>query len=182
MVSWLSSTTYIDLVVALFLVATLLAFLRWRETRQIVWLLATGFLGGAAVGTKLTALFGLPVIAFLLVMDLLRTPQLSAWSKVKALAGCALATSLVAAPYFLIVYIFTGNPFFPLLNGIFTSGSFRPSANFDPAAVAEFGLGYSPLVFLKLPFVFTFQSQRFGQACRRVRWELPSHSCPLGCC
>ena len=134
LVSWLSSTTYNDLVVALFLVATLLAFLRWRETRQIVWLLATGFLGGAAVGTKLTALFGLPVIGFLLVMDLLRTPQLSAWSKVKALAGCALAASLVAAPYFLIVYVFTGNPFFPLLNGVFTTGSFSPAANLSTAS------------------------------------------------
>ena len=162
LVSWLSSTTYIDLVVALFLVATLLAFLRWRETRQIVWLLATGFLGGAAVGTKLTALFGLPVIAFLLLMDLLRTPELSAGSKVKALAGCALAASLVAAPYFLIVYIFTGNPFFPLLNGVFTTGSFRAAANLN-ADAGKFSLGYSPLVFLKLPFVFTFQSQRFGE-------------------
>ena len=162
LVSWLSSTTDNDLVVALFLVATLLAFLRWRETRQLVWVLATGFLGGAAVGAKLTAFFGLPVIAFLLVWDILRAPQLSTWSKVKGLVACALAAFLTAGPYFLIPYVFTGNPFFPLLTGIFTSGSVSAGANLG--AASRFNMGYSPLVFLKLPFLFAFEGQRFGEA------------------
>jgi 4-amino-4-deoxy-L-arabinose transferase-like glycosyltransferase len=179
LVSWLSSTTYIDLVVALFLVATLLAFLRWRETWQIVWLLATAFLGGTAVGAKLIALFGLPVIAFLLVMDLLRTPGISVSSKVKALAGCALAAFLVAAPYFLIVYIFTGNPIFPFLNGIFTTGSFSPAANLSGDA-SDYSLGYSPLVFLKLPFMVTFQSHRFGEGLSAGALGIALPLLPLG--
>lgn len=162
LVSWLSVTTYVDLIVAMFLVATLLAFLQWRGTRQIIWLWATGFLAGAAAGAKLNALFGLPVIAIVLVWDLLRHRHLSGWSKVKGLAGCTLAASLVAVPYFLIVYIFTGNPFFPLLNGIFSRGSFRFVENLNSDA-SRFGLDYSLLGLLRLPFVLTFNTQRLGQ-------------------
>lgn len=163
LVSWLSSSTYIDLIVAMFLLATILAFLQWRGTRQIVWLWATGFLGGAAVGAKLNAAFGLPVIAILLVWELLRTRDLAVWSKVKGFAGCTLAAFLVAGPYFLINYVFTGNPFFPLLNGIFSRGSFQLAANINTDA-AKFSLGHSPLALLRFPFVLTFDRQHYGQS------------------
>jgi hypothetical protein len=164
LVSWLSSTTYVDLVVALFLVVALLAMFRWRENRQLAWMLATGGLAGAALGAKMNALFGLPVITLLPVKDLLFSCRLPAWSKLKNLVGYALVAALVAAPYFLISFSFTGNPFFPLLHGFFTTGSFNPALNLDPTVLTSFGLGYSPLVFLKLPFLLTFESDRFGQS------------------
>lgn len=162
LVGWLLSTTYVDLVIALFLVATVLAFLRWRETRQMIWLWATGFLGGAAVGAKLNALFGLPVIVVVLLWDLLRSRHLSSWMKVKGLAGCTLAASFASVPYFLIVYVFTGNPFFPLLNGVFRS-PLGPAENLNSNA-SSFSLGASPLALLRLPFALTFESERFGEA------------------
>jgi 4-amino-4-deoxy-L-arabinose transferase-like glycosyltransferase len=162
LVSWLSDTTYIDLVVAMFLLATLLAFLRWRETRQMIWLCATGFLGGAAVGAKLNALFGLPVIVAVLLWDLLRSRHLSWRMKVKGLAGCTIAASFVSLPYFLMVYLFTGNPFSPLLNGVFR-GSLAFAENLNSNA-SSFSLGVSPLALLHLPFALTFESERFGEA------------------
>jgi len=162
LVSWLSGTTYIDLVVAMFLLTTLLAFFRWRATRQMVWLCATGLLAGAAVGAKLNALFGLPVIVVVLLWDLLRSRQLSSWMKVKGLAGCTLAASIVSVPYFINVYLFTGNPFFPLLNGIFRS-QFAAAENLNSNA-SSFSMGVSPLALLHLPFALTFATERFGEA------------------
>src|SRR5207249_2648435 len=102
LVSWLSSCTYIDLIVGMFVVTTLLAFLRWRDTNQFVWLIATGFLAGAAVGAKLTALFGLPIIGTLFVWELLRNRWLSGWIKMKNLAAFTLSASVVCVPYFVI--------------------------------------------------------------------------------
>jgi hypothetical protein len=180
LVSWLSGNTYTDLPVALFLLATLLAFLRWRETRQIAWLLATGFLGGAAVSTKLTALFGLPVIGLLVAIDLLVTPQLSASSKVRAMAGCALAASLVAAPYFLIAYTFFRNPFFPLLNGLVFGTSLDPALNLN-GDLGSFSLGYSPLVFLRLPFASTFDGQDLGRGTAAGGLGISLAVLPLAC-
>jgi dolichyl-phosphate-mannose-protein mannosyltransferase len=161
LVSWLSSTTYIDLVVAMFMVAMILAFVRWTATRENPWLWLTGLLGGAAVGSKLNAAFALPVVVVVLLWTLHKARHLAPSTKVKGLVGAALAACIVAGPYFFIEYIRTGNPFFPLLNGMFSAGSFRAAANLNSDAW-KFSLGSSPLALLRFPWVVTFDSQRLG--------------------
>jgi len=51
-VSWISTTAYLDTTITMFLLAALLAFFRWQEERAIGWLRAAGLLTGAAIAAK----------------------------------------------------------------------------------------------------------------------------------
>ncbi len=162
LVSWLSTTTYIDATVTMFLLSTLIAFFRWREDRQMGWLWASGLLMGAAIAAKQNALLGLPVIGLILLWDLIRSRQPAA-ERLKGLVGYILGVGLVAAPGFAVAYALTGNPFFPLpvLNTIFTSPAGPAISLISNAHL--FGIGTSPTALLKLPFAFTFETHRFGE-------------------
>src|SRR5207245_3869195 len=102
----------------------------------------------------------LPVMVAWLVWCVLRNRRLSGRMKVKNLAAFALLALVVCGPYFVIAYAFTGNPFFPMFHGIFSSGSFKASANL--VADARYKLDSSLLAPMRLPFVLMFENQRFG--------------------
>lgn len=163
LVSWLSTTAFIDAPVTMFLVSTTLVFFQWRETRQNGLLWATGLLTGASIAAKLNTLLGLPVIGLVLLWDVIRShdPQPK---KLKGLAGYILAVCLVAGPGFALCYILTGNPFFPLpiVSKLFKNST-GPAVTLISNA-NSFGRGTSPLALLKFPYAFTFETQQFGEA------------------
>jgi 4-amino-4-deoxy-L-arabinose transferase-like glycosyltransferase len=162
LVGWLSSTAYVDLPVALFFLTSLAALLRWATTRHTGWLLASGLLAGAALGTKLTALTAAAALVAALLFFLARDAETPLPRKAGTLAAYLATLGLVAAPWYLIVLVFTGNPFFPLFNGIFRSPGWDPvNTNLNAGL---FGIGTSPGSLVKLPFALTFRSGRFGEA------------------
>ena len=167
LVSWLSTTVYIELATAMFLSAALLSFLRWRDESRTGWLWASGLLIGAAIGAKLTALLGVPVIVLALFRDLLGKRFLRR-SKWKLAAGFILAVTPLSIPWYAIRYVFTGNPFFPVMSHLF-EGSRPAPADFTAAALLGpgFGTGTSARSLLELPFRFTFDTGRFGEALPR---------------
>src|SRR5262245_53336497 len=59
-VGWLSGTAYVDNGLALFLTATVLAFLYWQESGNRVWLGITAVLIGSSAGIKLQAMYVVP--------------------------------------------------------------------------------------------------------------------------
>jgi dolichyl-phosphate-mannose-protein mannosyltransferase len=162
LVSWLSSTAYVDGVVTMFLLSSLVAFVRWRENHRMGWLWASGLLTGAALATKLNALLGLPVIGLILLWDLIRSRQ-PALERLKGMLGYLVAIAFFSAPGFALAYALTGNPFHPLpvlkrfLGKSADSGvSLISNAN-------DFGVGTSPDALLNLPFALTFETRRFGE-------------------
>ncbi|HYJ85600.1 MAG TPA: glycosyltransferase family 39 protein, partial [Pyrinomonadaceae bacterium] len=165
LVSWLAVNTYIDEVVGMFLATALVALLRWRITKQNGWLWTCGILTGAAAASKLTAFMGFPIIGLVVLWDLFRIRGLSLISKLKALAGFLLIAFLISAPWFYKVFMATGNPFFPLLNGLFKS-PFGSLTNFNSNAHL-FSLGPSKWSILYMPFSFTFETAHFGEAIPR---------------
>jgi 4-amino-4-deoxy-L-arabinose transferase-like glycosyltransferase len=113
LVIWLSSTAYVDAMVAMFLFSTLFAFFRWREDRQRGWLWATGLLTGAAIAAKMNAVLGLPVVGSLILWDLIRSHD-PARERINALLGYSVGIVLVAAPGIAVAWALSGNPFYPL--------------------------------------------------------------------
>jgi hypothetical protein len=164
-VSWLATTAYVDLTVALMLLTSLLALLRWRQSRRTGWVLVAGLLAGAAVGAKMNAFFGLPVMGAMLVWDLWRADRATRPARARAVAVYAAGALLVAAPWYALAYAFTGNPLFPLLNSVFKS-PLMPLITWSPSA-AHFGVGASPRALLTLPLSVTFDTRRFDETLPR---------------
>jgi hypothetical protein len=157
-VSWLSGTAYIDNAVAMLLTATAIAFLSWYRTKeQVNWLYVAALFAGATIAAKVNAAFALPVLFGVAVWHLRTKPR--------ALAVCAALFLLVALPWFSLTYVWTGNPVFPLLNGVFKS----PSWSIDNRVMDanNYGIGTSPRALLRLPFNLTWDSGKFGTATAR---------------
>ena len=162
LVIWLASTAYVDLAATMFLLGSVLALLRAQDSKTVGWGWAGGFLLGAAVGTKLTAIVALPALAGLIVTTPWRAPGACARARLKASGACALGALVFASPWYAVIYALTGNPFFPMLNGIFKSPGWPPVNSRLNADM--FGIGTSPAAMLALPFVLTFDTRKFGEA------------------
>jgi Dolichyl-phosphate-mannose-protein mannosyltransferase len=164
LVSWGTGTAYNDNAVAQFVTASLVAFLLWYRSQISGWIIVSGLLAGGAIAIKLNAVYAvIPLgIALLVIVGSRRIP---AGRRFRTVASFAIVVFLVAAPWYLVVYILTGNPVFPLMNGIFRS-PFWPLNNTLMNA-AEFGIGNSPAALLRLPFRVTFDTIRFGEVLPR---------------
>jgi hypothetical protein len=127
----LSSTAYIDLGVLFFSTASLLLLVKWLEdgfpTRT---LLASGALCGLAMGTKYNGLvsFFLLFCAVVFLRARYRKRGGSGGTAVYAGAVFALAAVVLYAPWAVKNYIWTGNPIYPLFNGLFNPGMDRGSS------------------------------------------------------
>jgi hypothetical protein len=157
LVGWLTGTVYIDNIVAFFSAAGLLMFVKWFQTEKAGWFPAICMVTGIAVGSKLNASF-----AFLLVLPAMAYGLRRQWRTV--LLGCG-AFLLIATPLYALVWFQTGNPVFPLLNGIFRSplgaqvNTIFNAADFGlPATLSNLGV---------FPFRLTLDTSRFGEALPR---------------
>lgn len=106
----LASWAYNDLALAFYIVAGAYAFQRWRATNTDGYFTLSAVMAGFALGLKYTA-FVLP----------LGIAGLIAWEfrarAVRPLARFGVISSLVAAPWYLKNFIFSGNPVYPFVLG-----------------------------------------------------------------
>jgi hypothetical protein len=115
-----AGTTYIDIFVAVFLTAAVHAALCWRDSRENRWLILVGVFSGLAVGTKITAFWLLlPLIAILLV----KAYRDYGWKLqfLRAVATLTFPALILAAPWLIRDWLWTGNPIFPNYNNLFKS-------------------------------------------------------------
>jgi hypothetical protein len=143
MVAVLAAWAYNDLALAFYQLAALYGLLAYAESERWGWLLVAGLLSGLALGLKYTA-FPLPLVG---LAYLLSQPR-QRW---RGVAVFALLTSLVAAPWYLRNWAFTGNPVYPFLFGGRNWDAFR-SAWYAHAGT---GIGWHPLRIMALPATMT---------------------------
>jgi dolichyl-phosphate-mannose-protein mannosyltransferase len=161
LVIWLSTSAYVDLPLVLFVMASIIAFLRWYETKNWIWLAVSGWSGGIAVGIKVS------VLSIVLILPLLGTwsTRANARRALRLIFAYAIPMLIIAVPWYLLVYLQTGNPFFPFLNKIFRSPQW-PIEN-TALNLTDFGLGTSLGALIRLPFRLTFNSDLFGEGLPR---------------
>lgn len=123
----LSVTVYVDLGLIFFSTASLFAVVLWLEQPgSIRWLLVAGAAGGLALGTKYNAMVPVLAIGLLAPYFFLRTgggrdgDQLRAVGYGAVFAAVAL---LVFSPWLIRNYSLTGNPVYPLAQGVFAAES-----------------------------------------------------------
>jgi hypothetical protein len=150
MIAVLAAWAYNDLALALYQLAALYALLAWQETGHGGWLRTGGILTGLALGLKYTA-FSLPLIGLACLL-ILRPPRFEqAPGRWRAACAFALLAGLVAAPWYLRNWAFTGNPVYPFVFGGRNWDAFR-SAWYAHSGT---GIGWNLAQILALPVTMT---------------------------
>ena len=127
-VIWLSTTAYVDLGMTFFTTGSVLAFIRWRDSKyqQIKWFFLSCLGMGIAVGSKYNALIAGFILNMLLMMSVVRDTN----KQTAALWYGTLffvITAFAASPWYLKNYLQTGNPFYPLWGDLFKSLNHHPA-------------------------------------------------------
>ena len=163
MVLNLGAQAYNDLPLAFYQVAALVALLRWQQNEQAGWLILSGVLCGLSMGLKYTSFIAPMLLAGFVFWHFRNQAKKSVlnWGKPPPLRLCVsalkkafkplliltLATSLVALPWYLKNWVFTGNPVYPFVFGGQFWDDFRAAAY----AGTGTGIGFDVLALLRLP-------------------------------
>lgn len=130
---------YVDIPLALFHLATALAWLRWIQTDKAGWLLTAGLAAGLAAGTKL---LGWPYLVLFVVLTLGRLlwrPRAGRWS---LLATAILVAALPSVPWLWRAWALGGDPIFPFGFSWFTEATWNQCADLlHKAHFAYVGVG-----------------------------------------
>jgi 4-amino-4-deoxy-L-arabinose transferase-like glycosyltransferase len=134
----LSHWAYVDLGLTYYTTAALVCLLRWHEQKdERSWLALSGVSAGFAVATKPNGLVALLLIGLLFVWELAREPKRRAGKIISDLVLIGVASALPFLPWLAKNWYQTGNPFFPLLGGLFAAKG--PAAS-SPAQYVTLGV------------------------------------------
>jgi hypothetical protein len=106
------------------------------------------------MGLKYTSFVTPLVIAGLILWIVLRSTQYELRLGLRDLALFGLVAALIASPWYLKNWIFTGNPVYPFLFDLF-GGQYWDSFRADWYAAADTGIGFRPTTWLGLPWLLT---------------------------
>lgn len=147
MVLLLAPLTYNDLALAFTILASLYAYIHWRETEFTRWLLISGLFSGLAMSLKYTSFIAPLLIGLLLVWQNWRQPR----QLVRLGLIFALPALLVALPWYVKNWAFTGNPVYPFVwHGRYWD-AFRAAAHREPGS----GIGWDAAALFTLPYTLT---------------------------
>jgi 4-amino-4-deoxy-L-arabinose transferase-like glycosyltransferase len=123
-VAYLAGNAYLEAGLTLFITAALYAARRWRGTGERRWLVIAAVFAATAADTKYLGLFVLGVIGLTVVLGHLpaRTSR-ARWAGVLLFSAVAV---LALAPWYLRIYLWTGNPLFPFFPQTFGAGAWAP--------------------------------------------------------
>lgn len=138
-VGWQSTTAYVDLTRTFFEILALTYFLRWLEEKGN-WLLKSGLMMGLSLSTKH---LGLETLVIFLILIVLFSKE-----KLKNFLTFSIISLTVALPWYLLAFIDTGNPFYPLFSGWFETHQIGDWQGFFSS--------HNPLSFLVSPWQATF--------------------------
>jgi hypothetical protein len=157
-VPYLAGTAYIEPGLTLFVTASLYALDRWRSGGGTAWLALAATFGATAADVKYLGLFFLGIAGLAVVFAGGRSsrPVTARLRDGLLFAGVAVA---FLAPWYLRIYLHTGNPLFPYLPGIFGGSAWDP---LHGSEVTE------PLVprmvrWLRLPWDVIFERRSYNQ-------------------
>jgi hypothetical protein len=115
-----SHWAYVDLGIVFYTTSAFLCLLRWCEEKdRRSWLVLAGLAAGFAFATKPNGLVACLLLFLLLAWQLAREPKHGYGRMVSELALFGLAVALPCLPWLVKNLHQTGNPFFPLLGGVF---------------------------------------------------------------
>ncbi|HEV2855805.1 MAG TPA: hypothetical protein VHC97_23660 [Thermoanaerobaculia bacterium] len=156
-VPYLAGTAYIEPGLTLFVAASLYTLDRWRSGGGTAWLALAAAFGATAADVKYLGLFFLGIAGLAVVLAGGRSRPVPARLR-EGLLFAAVAVALLA-PWYLRIYLHTGNPIFPYLPQVF-GGSLWQSL---PRPEVGEPLGGRLLRWVRLPWDILFERGRYNQ-------------------
>jgi hypothetical protein len=161
---WEATIAYNELAFALFCFLSIWAW--WKSSREDTksWVMLSGIFAGLALATKMLAGF---LIIFILLALLWQ--KLSKKAAPENTPGTALLAGiwllpaiLIAAPWYIKSYLWTGNPVYPFFYSLFDGKYWsQVLAGQYSAAQAVFGMGHGLQWLLASPWTLTMYGYRF---------------------
>ncbi len=161
-----ASSAYIDLALALFVTLAIYSLSRWWKTLEAGWLVAVAIFLGAALSSKLTALFVIAAFALIILLRA-RKAQASEPDSIGRIAGLGFAAlilaGVLASPSYLRTWAETGSPVFPFYLSVWkgeATGWDVERSNLFQGMNAQYG-GYvkTPLDYLAAPWNLSVTAQ-----------------------
>jgi hypothetical protein len=153
MVPVLGSWAYNDLALGFYQIVALYALLNWLQEKRFSWLILSALYCGLAMGLKYTGFVCPLALVFLICWRLVRTrARWNVWGRT-LLLFCGIAL-LVASPWYLRNWAFTGNPVYPFAYCLF-GGQDWDGWRAAWYARAGSGLGWDWAEWIKLPWTLT---------------------------
>lgn len=160
LVGWEATNGYIDLGASFYVTLAVLALLyHWREGGK--WGVFAAITLGLAAATKTTALIFIPLAAVWLVCNELRRGRGLRQALLQSV-GLSFLAFLIASPWYIKSWVYTGNPVYPFLYDTFGGRNWNAHlAEAYRASQLQFGMGESLYSFLLAPWNLTMYPARF---------------------
>ena len=150
---WEAGIAYADVTTALYLTLAVYALLNWQQTRESSWMALCGVMGGFALSTKVLAIVPIGVMGLWMMV---------ASKKLKPALVMGLIALLVGAPWYIKSYVYTGNPVYPYLYGVFGGKYWSEGAAATyRGAQLVFGMGRGLDKLVMLPWNMTMNGSFF---------------------
>jgi hypothetical protein len=185
LVAWEATTGYVDLATALYSVLTVYGLMNYSSSRDRRWAILAGMTAGMAAGTKMTALIMIPVTAVWVIWlgfaarqephppkSQIRDPKSeippdsafgtphSAFKSLVVIIGLA---TIIAMPWYIKSFIYTGNPVYPFAYGVFGGKNWSSeTATVYREDQMKFGKVPDNPSAVMLPWNLTFRFARFN--------------------
>ncbi len=157
----LSTTLYVDHVVALLCCTAFIALFRGLNENSRKGILLSAFIMGCAVQTKHNVMIFCVIWGIFLSVAAIRRFRL--WQGVKWCVAPMLLLGIVACPWYLYTFAITGNPVYPWFDQWFHSPLW-PEGMSTKFIRAKFDVPDGFLGWLKFPWIMTFHSSRIAHA------------------
>ncbi len=116
------ATSHVETAVSMYLIISLLTLLLFFKTGEIKYILLTGFFAGSMIAIKLFYIIPLVFITIIIISNFIFDKSSNKFKHIfLVLLITFLGYSIPFIPYLIKNYLFTNNPFFPFLNGIFNT-------------------------------------------------------------
>jgi len=157
----LSTTAYVDLGMAFFITASILAFVRWRDDgyKNTKWLILSAICMGLAAGSKYNALIAWFFLNLMLIFCYSRDNGKTLPALKYGVVFFAI-TFLIASPWYIKNYILTANPLYPLFDNFFKDNNLAGAVNNNWTAgifqrrETMFGEGFWETIFVPVRIFF----------------------------
>jgi 4-amino-4-deoxy-L-arabinose transferase-like glycosyltransferase len=162
-VAWEATVAFNDIAAALFTLLSLYALINWWSERGERWLQVSAVMCGFALGVKMNALV---LLAFLVVAAFYHrtaTQREGFAAGMRAGAWLLVVAAVVASPWYVKSYLWTGNPVYPFFYNLFDGRYWTAeAARLYRDEQLSFGMGRGPLQALLAPWNLTMYGAQFS--------------------